>query len=292
MPENRYPKQLFNQRWNIKPRRGRQRKMWGRIIEDIFESLGIDKEEWSESIKNETSSKKSFLACVQESIQEREHSEFERGLNSKVKLQVYQLFNKHVEFKKYLHGIGDVGTRLMFKFRSGTHGLNEELGRHRGREGKSQCTLCGCECESVTHVLWECFVYSNIRNNFMAKLNEILGDKYSDFVVLSNIEKTAFVLGSELWEEEFQALLQLVKSFIVEVWELRKLKLYGSQSGDFWPRSLAGSQDATLNPKGKLGKLKGKSNYMCMSTDFSVQLCCSAHESGCEVDGLSAVTAC
>ena len=60
--------------------------MWGRIVEDIFESLGIDKEEWSESIKNETSSKK---ACVQDSIKEREHSKFEGGLNSKVKLQVY-----------------------------------------------------------------------------------------------------------------------------------------------------------------------------------------------------------
>ena len=37
----------------------------------------------------------------------------------------------------------------MFKFRSGTHGLNEELGRHRGRE------LCDDECESVSHVFWE-----------------------------------------------------------------------------------------------------------------------------------------
>ena len=27
------------------------------------------------------------------------------------------------------------GSRLMFKFRSGTYGLNEELGRHREREG-------------------------------------------------------------------------------------------------------------------------------------------------------------
>ena len=26
----------------------------------------------------------------------------------------------------------DAGSRLLFKFRSGTHGLNEELGRHRG----------------------------------------------------------------------------------------------------------------------------------------------------------------
>ena len=177
--------------------------MWGRIVEDIFRSLAIDKEEWLESIKNETSSKKSFLTCIQDLTKEREHKEYERGLNGKVKLQVYRLFSKCVEFKKYLHGVSDEGTRLMFKFRSGTHGLNEELGRHRGKEGKSQCTLCGCECESVTHVLWECSVYSNIRSNFMAKLNAILGDKYSDFVALSNIEKTAFVLGSELWEEEF-----------------------------------------------------------------------------------------
>ena len=40
-------------------------------------------------------------------------------------------------------------------FRSGTHGLNEELGRHRGRKGK---TKCWDECENVSHVLWECSV--------------------------------------------------------------------------------------------------------------------------------------
>ena len=29
--------------------------------------------------------------------------------------------------KKYLHGVSDAGTRLLFKFRSGMHGLNDEL---------------------------------------------------------------------------------------------------------------------------------------------------------------------
>ena len=60
------------------------------------------------------------------------------SLNNKVKLAMYKTFGKNVEFKKYLHGVSDAGTRLLFKFRSGTHGLNayEELGRHRGREGK------------------------------------------------------------------------------------------------------------------------------------------------------------
>ena len=48
------------------------------------------------------------------------------------------MFGKSVEFKKYLHGICDTVSKLLFKFRSGTHGLNEELGRHRGREGKTE----------------------------------------------------------------------------------------------------------------------------------------------------------
>ena len=33
------------------------------------------------------------------------------------------------------------------------HGLNEGLGRHRGRKGKTECSLCGDECESVSCVV-------------------------------------------------------------------------------------------------------------------------------------------
>ena len=36
------------------------------------------------------------------------------------------------------------------------YGLNEEVGRHRGREGKVENTLCGVESENVMHMLWEC----------------------------------------------------------------------------------------------------------------------------------------
>ena len=47
--------------------------------------------------------------------------------------------------------MSDAGSRLLLKFWSGTHGLNEELGRHKGREGKREGTLCGVECENVMH---------------------------------------------------------------------------------------------------------------------------------------------
>ena len=110
--------------------------------------------------------------------------------------------------------MSDAGSRLLFKFRSGTHGLNEELGRHRGREGKVECTLCGAECESVVHVLWECPAYSNCRLMFLKKLQELLGVKYIDFDSLNHLEKTSYVLGSELWEDDFSSLLSIVKEFI------------------------------------------------------------------------------
>ena len=69
---------------------------------------------------------KSFLACVDESVYEEEDRKFEEGLNSKVKLSLYKTFGKKVEFKKYLHGLSDAGSRLLFKFQLGTNGLNEE----------------------------------------------------------------------------------------------------------------------------------------------------------------------
>ena len=109
MPENKYAKQVFNQKWNIKPRRGRQRKMWDRIVDDTFESLGVDKEQLLEQIGSGNSSLSSFVTCIEEHIREREGKQFEEGLNSKVKLEVYRIC---VDFKRYLHGVCDAGTRL------------------------------------------------------------------------------------------------------------------------------------------------------------------------------------
>ena len=40
------PEQLFDPEWNIKPRRGRQKKVWSRMVDDMFKTLHIDKSEW------------------------------------------------------------------------------------------------------------------------------------------------------------------------------------------------------------------------------------------------------
>ena len=168
---------------------------------------------------------KGFLSVVGESIDERESRKFKEGLDNKVKLSLYRTFCKAVEFKAYLHGECDTGSRLMFKFRSGTHGLNEELGRHRGREGRKECLLCDDECESVIYALWDCPVYNTLRNDVLCKLQELLGDRFEHFESLDSFEKASFVLGSELWEDDFSSMLNLVKDYIVDVWELRKARL-------------------------------------------------------------------
>ena len=54
---------------------------------------------------------KSFSELLGFSIREREAKEFGKGLNSKVKLDVYRRFSGKREFKKYLHGHSDEGAR-------------------------------------------------------------------------------------------------------------------------------------------------------------------------------------
>ena len=95
-----------------------------------------------------------------------------------------------------------------------------------GREGKTECSLCGDECENVSHVLWECSAYSSTSVCFIKNLQELLEDEYEDFESLVKVEKSSYVLGSELWESKFDGLLSLVKENIIDVCEKRKNKLY------------------------------------------------------------------
>ena len=104
MEGDRYPHELFRQIWNIKPHRGRQRKSWSRVVDDLFSSLDLDKADWVEDIQKGECSLKGFLSVVGESIEELESCKFKEGLDSKVKLLLYRMFYKAVEFKVYLHG--------------------------------------------------------------------------------------------------------------------------------------------------------------------------------------------
>ena len=54
------------------------------------------------------------------------------------------------------------------------HGLNEELGRHRGRGGKTECSLCGDECENVMSCVMGVFSIINPRRACAARVTVVV----------------------------------------------------------------------------------------------------------------------
>ena len=123
-------------------------------------------------------------------------SNLHASMCEKNKLRVYRELKEVFECKKYLYGVPDMGSKLLFRFRSGTHGLNEELGRHITRNVSKACVFCNCDCKSVEHVLWECPAYSNNRSVFINSLSKIL---CSDFH-MSAFEKTRYIFDQSVWE--------------------------------------------------------------------------------------------
>ena len=59
------------------------------------------------------------------------------------------------------------------------HSSNEEFGRHSNTKGKTECTLCSAQCESVVHVLWKC---STCRENFREVLRGLIGNGFEKLV--------------------------------------------------------------------------------------------------------------
>ena len=51
-----------------------------------------------------------------------------------------------------------------------------------------------------------------LRNSSMCKLQELLVDGFECFESLDSFDKATFVSGSELWEDDFSSMLDLVKN--------------------------------------------------------------------------------
>ena len=138
----------------------------------------------------------------------------------------------------------------------------------------------------------------------MKKLQELLEDDYEDFESLENVEKSSYVLGSKLWESKFDGLLALVKEYIVDVWKIRKHKLYDSDSGSglqLCTQSSPGERSGKFNQNGKFGQngkfsQNGKFGQNGMSgqkgkVHLGPNVSSSAHYCVCVVNGSDAMAA-
>ena len=79
-----------------------------------------------------------------------------------------------MEFKKYLRGVSDAGT-----LNSGQERMESWAGIEKG-----ECLLCDAECESVSHVLWDCPSYASIRSAFIERSLEIGLNTFRVLIVL------------------------------------------------------------------------------------------------------------
>ena len=64
------------------------------------------------------------------------------SLDSKAALtNIDKVYMDYVTSKKYSYGVPDMGSKLLFRLRSGTHELNVELGRHITRNISKACVF-------------------------------------------------------------------------------------------------------------------------------------------------------
>ena len=116
-----------------------------------------------------------------------------------------------------------------------------------------------------------------------------LGIQY--FQSLDSQGKSSFVVGKELWEENFSSLLELVKGYVLRIWELRKAKLYDNPNIQQSPSQ--GTSGILLGVTTGLGKCEGLCGKAGASIDSfnCISLSSSAQCSGCVVNGLDAMAA-
>ena len=142
MKKERLPFKLLTNEWEKVKCKGRPRRSW--LVQVEF-------------LKKELCLKDQVLAIklINKVVDQRECEEFEIALKNKSKLWVYRELKQEIGVEEYLEYAKRAASRLFFKFRSGIHGLLEELGRQCKGGGWQECPNCGTCKELVEHVLLE-----------------------------------------------------------------------------------------------------------------------------------------
>ena len=75
------------------------------------------------------------------------------------------------------------------------------------------------------------------------------------------------MLGSELWEDDFSSMLDLVKNYIVDIWKLRRVSLYGE--------NLNVPPSQFQNSSGELGDAgDGGYRFTCLYGKMDITILC------------------
>ena len=219
MNDERLPYKLLSNEWDKVKCKGRPKKSWLAQVDILKKELGLQDRVLD-------------LKLIKEALDKRECEEFKMALQHKSKLRVYRELKREFGFEEYLTHVKGAPSRLFFKFRSGTHGLFEELGRHARGGGSQECPNCEVSKESVEHVLFECASYDSQRLTFLDYLKRVLtSDAFETFSRGNIFDKTTFCLGEKqglLINDECGSWYNSVGDFLWSIWDRRKEILYGN----------------------------------------------------------------
>ena len=109
-----------------------------------------------------------------------------------------------------------IQTRLLFKLRSGTHGLMRNWVDIEV-EMVSVCVVC--EVRTVKVWITFCGIAQLIQccALFLEHLKKTLGKEFEHFKSCDTAGKSCFILGTELWGSHYEELLYIVKSYIIDI---------------------------------------------------------------------------
>ena len=156
--------------------------------------------------------------------------DWERSMRPKEKLRLYLEANEDMEFKPYLKGHLDMGTKLMFRFRSGNIALNGMMALNNNAQDP-QCPCCGAATEDVIHALAECPLYLTHKMLFVSQVQSVVGESSPSLAHASHKDFALKVLSPSCWEECHRAsICHLAKEFMCRVWQSRVQQVQGGSS--------------------------------------------------------------
>lgn len=248
-------KRLEKLAWGLKIKFAGRRRSWQSLVQELVRKYGL--EEMAGQVENGEMLAKEWGGVVEKMGTAVGVTKWWDEVSRKSKLRRYEAVKEgRWGMEKWMRGEWTKEKKVKFRWRSGSNGLMEDMGR---REGKSkECVLCGAEEESVEHVLWECDAYGEVRYEFgevmKMEARKVGEDSWWEwFCDASHKEKTRLVLGGEVQLgvgeiiEPFKAevMLEVVGlQLISKVHELRAQLVYGGCPTSSSANECGGSQSA------------------------------------------------
>ena len=121
------------------------------------------------------------------------------------------------------------------------------------------CVICAVRTVKVWVIFVELpnlFRAPWISGLFLEHLKKILGKEFERFKSCDTAGKSCFFLGTELWGSHYEDLLYIFKSYIIDIWEVRRTKLYDLDTCPLQYQSRP-RRESVCQGKGKFGELGG-----------------------------------